>query len=128
MKRLLRIIVLLAVPVLTTYGLVQPFSGTDKSGTSSAQQVAASGYARWVLFVTCQTGTVGCTANANAVRVGGSNVSSTVGAPIAPGGGLFFPPVPVDFQQPVQTNNYYDLTAIYVYVVTGDKVSVLWGN
>jgi hypothetical protein len=123
--------VFLAWPVTA---LIQPFSAADISGNSTTKQVWSNigspqpNFARWILFVTCASGTTGCTGNSAVVRVGGSNTSVGIGAPIAPGGGLFMPPIPVDFQQPVPTNNYYDLTAFYIYAQTGDKVSVIWGN
>ena len=124
--RLVRIASLAFWAVLAN-ALVAPVSSTDKTGNSTTQQLAASGYARWVAFVTCASGTTGCTGNVAVVRVGGSNTNATTGIPITPGGGLFFPPIPVDYQQPVVTNNYYDLTAIYWYAQTGDKVSITWG-
>jgi hypothetical protein len=101
--------------------LVSVQSQADITGTGAAVQAHPSaGQARWVQVI-AQTG------NAAAVRVGGSTVSATNGIPVAAGAGFFFPPIPVDQGQPVSTNNYYDLTSIYVYVGSGDKVSVIWG-
>ena len=84
---------------------------TEISGTSAAVPIASSGVAVWVQVIADPN-------NANAVRLGDSTVSTTVGARVAPGGGLMLP----------YKGDQYSLAQIYVYVVTGDKVSVLWAN
>jgi hypothetical protein len=84
---------------------------TEITGTAAAVQIASSGVARWVQFVADP-------GNAAAVRVGDSTVTSTSGARVAAGGGLLLP---------YQGANY-TLASIYVYIASGDKVSVLWGD
>jgi hypothetical protein len=84
---------------------------TDITGTNAAVQVATSGTARWVQFVAAA-------ANTAPVRVGPSTVTSTSGASVAPGGGLMLP----------YKGDNYQLPNLYVYVATGDTVSVLWEN
>lgn len=115
---ILLLAVLLALPAKS---LVSLNSTTDVTMTGSAKQFqSAAGTARFVIIIAAS-------GNAAVVRVGGSNVSSTVGATVAAGGGLGLYPIPTDAQQPVPSNNYYDLTSIWFYGTNGDKVSVIWG-
>ncbi len=60
-------------------------------------------------------------ANAAAVRLAGSAVSSTQGAVIAPGGSFLLP-------MSQRSGLYYDLSTLYYYAASGDKVSIIWGN
>jgi hypothetical protein len=85
---------------------------TEITGANAAVQVASAGIARWVQFVADP-------ANTSAVRLGDASVTATTGVRIAPGAGQMLPP-----QEP----GTYRLSDLYVYVATGDKVSVLWGN
>jgi hypothetical protein len=116
MKKLLLLVLL---PVLAC-ALVTPTGNSDITGNSATHAVASSGQARWVQFIAPST-------NTSTVRIGGSNTSSTVGVPMAPGSSLFYPPIPVDLGQPVPSNNYYDLSSIYYYAVTNDKINISWG-
>ena len=84
---------------------------TEITGTAAAVPIASSGSALWVQLIADPS-------NASAVRVGDSTVTATRGARVAPGGGLLLP----------VKGDYYSLASIYVYVATGDKVSVLWAN
>lgn len=84
---------------------------TDITGSGAAVQIASSGTARWVQIIADP-------GNANPIRVGDAQVSSTRGARIAAGGGLMLPP----------QGQSYGLQYIYVYAASGDKVSVLWGD
>jgi hypothetical protein len=56
--------------------------------------------------------------NSNPVRLGDSTVSPTVGLRLAPGAGQMLP----------YKGDQYSLAQIYIYVVTGDKVSIVWAN
>lgn len=82
----------------------------DITGTGVAVQVASSGGAQWVQFIADP-------GNTSAVRVADGSVSATRGARIAPGAGMLMPMA-----------KGYSLANVYVYVASGDKVSVLWGN
>lgn len=101
-------------------GLIVVTGNADVTGTAAAVQVSASGTARW-LQVIAPSG------NSAVIRCGGSTVSATIGAPVAAGGGLFYPAMPVDTRQAVN-QHYYDLSKIYCYVGSGDKVNFSWGN
>jgi len=81
---------------------------------SAAHAVSTSGLAVWVQFIAPA-------ANSAVVRVGDSNVSATRGFPIAAGGG---------YNTPVlgQGNPRYDLTKIFYYCTTGDKVVIGWAQ
>jgi hypothetical protein len=93
---------------------------TDLTGDSSRHQLQTSGTAKWVLFIATST-------NAAVVRIGDVNTSATRGATVAAGGGLMLPPIPPSTTLAAK-DQQYDLTAIYYYATTGDKISVVWGN
>ena len=126
MKRKLYFALLLLLLLLPVIGaaqanktIVAPTTLADITGTGAAVQVQSSGTARWVLFVAPTT-------NSAVVRVGDSSVSTTRGAPMAAGGSVFYPPITTqvgDQKQPL-----YNLSAIYVYIANGDKVSIQWSN
>ena len=99
----------------------------DISGSGTAVQIATSGAARWVQISTCAAGTAGCTGNAAVVRVGDSNVSVSRGTVITPGGGQFLPPLLIS-SGGAPTDALYQLSTIYLYIASGDKASVTWGN
>lgn len=86
----------------------------DITGDGSAHQVAATGSGRWVQIIAPA-------ANSAAVRIGRSDVSSSKGAPVAPGAGFLLPPS-------TNINIQYSLNSIYYYAGNGDKLSVIWGN
>lgn len=109
-RRILLLIALLAA-LTAPCSLVAEGTRTEITGTGVAVQIASSGTARWVQVIADA-------ANTAAVRTGDSTVNSTSGAKIAPGGGFMRPP----------QGALYGLQSIYVFVATGDKVSVLWGN
>lgn len=98
----------------------KPTSIPDITGDAATHQLQTSGFAKWVLIIPLA-------ANTSKVRIGDSATNATRGAEIAPGSGLFMPPFPVDTRQSVQQHRY-DLSAIYYYAATGDKISVIWGN
>lgn len=98
----------------------KPTSLADITGDSATHQLQSSGSAKWVLIIPLA-------ANAAKVRIGDSSTSVSRGVELAPGGGFFMPPLPIDTRQSVQQHRY-DLSTIYYYVVTGDKISVVWGN
>ncbi len=101
-------------------GLVVVTGNVDVTGTATAVHVAASGAARWIQVIAPS-------GNSAVIRCGGSTVSATVGAPVAPGGGLFFPALPIDTRQSTQ-QFYYHLANVYCYVGSGDKVNFLWAT
>jgi hypothetical protein len=121
-RRVVRMAVLLALVslMLAQSGTVKPTSAADITGDAATHQLATSGQARWVLFI-AQSG------NAAVVRIGDSQVSISRGAPISAGAGLLFPALGVD-QREASAEHLYDLSAIYYYAATGDKLSVLWAK
>lgn len=110
---------LLAVGVLAFAQTLTVSAPADITGDAAAHAVG-TGQVRWVLFITPST-------NSAAVRVGDSSVSTTRGAPIAAGGGLFFPPIPPDGRD-ASSQKMYSLAQIYYVAQTNDKVSISWGN
>lgn len=94
----------------------QPGNGTfstiaDITGTGAAVAVAGSGSARWCQLQAPSTNTAD-------VRWGDSNVSSSRGAGIAAGGGQMTP-----YQAQL-----YNLSSLYVFVASGDKVRITCGQ
>lgn len=110
MKRALRLWLILFVG-LACFAQTTSNLGTIADITGSGVAVALTPgvhvYAHWIQIV-CPSG------NSAVVRWGDSNVSSTRGAQCAAGGGQFLP----------ASGPVYDLSAIYVYIGSGDKVSV----
>jgi len=80
---------------------------------SAAHAVSTAGIARWVLFVAPA-------ANAAVVRVGDSNAGASRGIPIAAGGGYLLPVV--------SGFPGYDLTKIFYYCTSADKVNISWAK
>lgn len=91
--------------------MLNPVSPAELTGNSAAQVVAAVGEALWVLFVAPS-------GNSGVVRVGDSNVSATRGIPIAAGTGFMLP-----FSQGLIG---YDLSKLYWYAASPDKVNIIW--
>lgn len=113
-------------PVGAQGGLVVVTSSAQVTGSGAAVRVAASGTARWIQVTACSTATC-ASGNSAPVMCGGSNVSTTIGTPIAPGGGMFFPTLPFDSR--LATNqSYYSLSTVWCYVANGDKVNFTWAN
>lgn len=89
-------------------------SAADITGTGAAVALQASSTrARWVQIV-CLTG------NSAVVRVGDSSVTASRGIAVAAGSGFMFP-----IQQ--STNQYYDVSTLYAYIGSNDKVTIIWG-
>lgn len=99
--------------------LIRPYTMADITGTGAAVRIQTSGTARWVEIV-AQAG------NAANVRFGDSAVTAARGIPIVPGAGQFLPFIPP--RTGMNASNLYDLSSIYVYVASGDKVSVIWAQ
>jgi len=88
-------------------------SPSEITCNSTTQALGTSGIARWILFIPPTT-------NSAVVRVGASNVGATTGLPIAAGGGLLWPPI--------SGAPGYDLTKLYYYCTTGDKLDFAWAK
>ncbi len=118
--RLAALLLLLCIGLYAQLLIVSP---ADITGTSTAVQIGSSGVARWIQIKSAETNaTTNCSASVTTgcVHVGDSNVSSTRGLVLPPGGSMFFP-----FAQGAPG---YDLTKTYVYAVTGEKVQILWAK
>lgn len=115
MTRLLVVLTLL-VALLPAQN-AKPTSYAEITGDSSPHQLASTGTCRSIQFIMP-------TANTAAVRIGDSTTSSTKGVPIAAGAGLFLPPLTLDTRGGAD-QRYYDLSALYYYAVTGDKVDFI---
>jgi hypothetical protein len=88
----------------------------DIVGSGAVVQIASPNItARWVQLIL--SGTAGLTA-----RIGGSNVTSTLGLPVAAGGGLF---LPVQAPDGLSTSPY-SLAALYAYIPVGATLSVAY--
>ncbi len=118
MKRFLCMLVLAVLAVLPAIPQTQITWITipDISGTSSPVALASSGTA---LF--CQL--LAPSANSNAVLWGDSNISTSRGSQIAPGGGQFIPPGMATGQSGGLTHYFFNLATTYVLVQSGDKLS-----
>lgn len=123
MKTILTFFLCLALaawPISAQMGIAQPVTIGDLTGNSGAQQLSSSAInARWVLVVALTT-------NAASVRVGDSNVSATRGAQVAPGGGIYFPALPMN--QNAQNQNTWDLSKIYFFAASPNAISVVYGK
>lgn len=91
---------------------VNPRTAVDIAGSAATVAIATVGGAEWVQ-INAPTG------NAAVVRWGDASTSATRGGIIAAGGAQFLPKIP---------GRTYQLPNIYVYVASGDKVSVVWAN
>lgn len=81
----------------------------DWGGSNAVIQLSTVGVtARWVQFIVA----------GGTCRIGGPNVSATLGLPVPDGGGLFLP-------WPGQLNPY-NLHSLYAYVPAGATLSVAY--
>ncbi len=126
MKRILLLLFWLTA-LANSQGTAVIHTLADITGDAATHAVfSTGGTARWVSIVTC--GSTNCaSANASPVRIGDSNTSATRGQPIAPGGSFFLPVLASDTREG-QTMHLYNLSSIYYYAATGDKISVAWGQ
>ena len=93
---------------------IRMHSLADIAGTSATVAISTfSTGAHWIQLVAP-------TGNASVVRWGGPETSATTGSIIVPGGGQCTPPCP--------PGSYYLLNTVYVYVATGDKISITYGQ
>jgi hypothetical protein len=102
--------------------LVAIKSAPDVTGTGVAVKVfpASAGPARSFLIIADP-------ANSAAVRCGDSLVSSTQGSKIAAGAGWGWGSPGVDSRQPVQ-NYFFDISTVYCFIASGDKVSLSYAQ
>ena len=109
------ILALIAAALLSAQsGPVRLHSLADITGTSTTVAISTSGAgAQWIQFVAP-------TGNASIARWGGPETTSSIGSIIAAGAGQMTPPVP--------PGSYYVLNTVYVYVATGDKLSITYGQ
>lgn len=108
------VVVFLAAACLMLAQTAKPTSYAEATGDGAAHQLASSGSCRTVQIITP-------TANGTVVRIGDSTIGSTKGLPITPGSGLFLPPLTSGSRLgPDQI--YYDLSALYYFAASGDKV------
>lgn len=106
-------------PVAAQSGAITVSVPADVTCDGSAHAFSATSLsARWVQIIPAATG------NAAAIRVGDSNVSSSRGWPIAGGGAMAIPPMPVDARESTQ-QHFLNLANLYYSCTTGDKFS--WG-
>lgn len=92
----------------------------DISGSGSKAQLASSGAARWVT-ISAPSG------NASGARCCDTNITSSRGLIIAPGGVMNMEVLPV----PAGGNpadSLYQFSTIYVLVQSGDTLNVIYGN
>lgn len=96
----------------------------DISGDGSAHQIAASGSARYIqIFSLNGNASTNCTGNtvSGCVRAGDSNISTSRGFVLYPGGSQFFP----QSDQLSQTDSsLYDLSKVYYLAQSGDKITI----
>lgn len=86
----------------------------DFAGTNATVQLANPNItARWVQFIVSGGGTA---------RIGGPNVSATLGLPISSGGSMF---LPVQSADRLSTSPY-SLAGTYAYIPVGTTLSVAY--
>ena len=103
-----------ALMAAQTANPVRMHSLADISGSSTTVAISTSGTgAQWIQFVAP-------TGNVSVARWGGPETTSAIGSIIAPGAGQFTPPCP--------PGSFYPLNTVYVYVATGDKLSITYGQ
>ena len=86
----------------------------DITGAGTTVQIASPNVtARWVQFIVSGSGTV---------RIGGASVTSTLGLPVAAGGGMF---LPVQTADGLSTSPY-SLAGLYAYIPVGATLSVAY--
>ncbi len=98
---------------ITLYAQILIVSPAEITGDSAAHALGTSGVARWIQIIAPS-------GNSAVIRIGDSNTSASRGLPIAPGGGIMLPPTS---QAPG-----YDLTRVFYYATTGDKVNIAWAK
>ncbi len=108
-------------------GTVLIVTPADLIGDAAAHQLfPLGGTARWVSVIAC--GSTNCTAtNAAPIRLGDSSTSATRGQPIAPGGSFFLPSMAADPREGVP-EQLWNLSSLYYYAASGDKISVAWSK
>lgn len=118
MKRAILLTLGLVALALAQSFTVQTFP--DITGTAATVQVATSGSAKWVQLITPS-------GNSAVARWGDSSTTSSRGGLLPAGSGQFFPPIPATNGGATQ-GQLYDLSKLYVYVGSGDKVTVVVGH
>lgn len=118
LKRAILLSFILTLLLLGQSFTVQTFP--DITGTGATVQIATSGSAKWVQLITPS-------GNAGVARWGDSSTTSSRGGQLPAGSGQFFPPIPATNGGATQSQ-LYNLAAIYVYVGSGDKVTVVVGH
>ncbi len=112
-----RILVFLLATLAFSQGTGTIHTPADITGDASAHQMFTSATsALWVSFIAPS-------GNGAVVRIGDSTTSATVGQPIAAGGSFFMP-----VRHAPGREGLYDLTSLYYYAGSGDKISVAWSN
>lgn len=95
-------------------GVVAPTSYPEITGDAATHQLATSGTCRTVQIIAPS-------GNGAVVRIGDSTTSSSKGLPVAAGAGLFLPPLDSDQRESIQ-QHLYNLSALYYYAASGDKL------
>src|SRR5690348_10761860 len=91
----------------------------DITGNGTAKALASTRtVANWIQFTIPVTQATGVTTNTAAVRVGDKNVSATQGT-VVPVFGMLFPPI--------SDGQYLDLSQVYAFIATNDKLQVTYG-
>lgn len=102
--------------------LVNVTTTADVTGDGAAHQIGVTGTATWVQFIALPSNTA-----SGAVRIGDANVSASRGAAIAPGAGFMLPPIAAEPRQSAE-DRLYDLSKLYYFAASGDKLSIVWGR
>ena len=92
----------------------------DITGTGATVQLASSGSGKWVQVQAAS-------ANSGTARCGDSSATSSRGIRVPAGGGMFYPPLPINDQDSTQSR-LYNLSALYCYVANGDVITVAVGH
>ncbi len=116
-----RVVSLFILVALLSAQTVRTVTVTDITGDSATHQLQTSGTARWVQL-SAPSG------NGSAVRIGDASTGSSQGTAMVPGAAFMYPPIPADNDRGASSEHLYDLSSIYYYAATGDKVTVQWSK
>lgn len=121
-----RLALLFALVTLASQASIRIVTLADISGDAAAHAVAAIGSAHWISISAAPENTTtncGSSAHSACVITGDSNISTSRGQWIEPGGSFLYAPL---YGQ-TQANFEYDLTTIYYLAPVGAKVTIMYG-
>lgn len=121
-----RILLLFALATFVSQASIRIVTLADIAGDAAAHAVVAIGFAHWISVSAAPENTTtncGSSAHTACVFTGDSNISTSRGQWIVPGGSFLYAPV----YGATQANFEYDLTTVYYLAPVGAKVTITYG-